>query len=121
MLANRIVVAMAALMAGAGVARADVLITPPLVAEGSNVLDCYLANVGPGTKSVKIEAITGEGKVADSLSTTLRSGEEKVVRTEAEKLARYCRSTVQGAGRNYRGSVLVRDSGVGAISALAAF
>jgi hypothetical protein len=119
--ARKIVLAAGLLLLCGTAARADVLITPPLVAEGDNVLDCYLANVGPGKKNVRIEAITAEGEVAKFLNTTLEPGQEKVVRTTAEEAARYCKFTVSGAGKNYRGSVLVRDNGVGAISALAAF
>ena len=89
------------------------LVTPPLVAEGDNVLDCYLANVGKVARKVRIEAVTKEGKTVQAGTPTLRPGQEEVVRTPAGLLARYCRFTVPGAGRDYRGSVLVHDLGVG--------
>jgi hypothetical protein len=121
MTAKKLVLALAATLVLGAAARADVLITPPLVAEGDNVLDCYLANVGKTARKVRIEAVTKEGKTVQAGTPTLQPGQEEVVRTPAGLLARYCRFTVPGAGRDYRGSVLVHDLGVGSISALAAF
>lgn len=114
------------LMASAGlvwssIAAADVLFSPPLVAEGQNVLDCYLVNVSQGRRYVTIEVLNRAGKVVEKVTTRLGPGEEDVARAASGKLPRFCKFTVQGNARDYRGSVLVRDDGVGAISALPAF
>jgi len=121
MIAKKLALAFGATLVLSGMARADVLTTPPLIAEGDNVLECYLANVGQVARKVKIEAVTKEGKTVQTGTPTLQPGQEEVVRTPANLLARYCRFTVPSAGKEYRGSVLVHDPGVGSISALAAF
>jgi hypothetical protein len=98
-----------------------VLVSPPLVAEGSNVFDCYLVNVGRGRpRAVTIEVFNREGQVVQTVKTTLGPGEEDVARATPDLLPRYCRFTVPGDRRNFRASVLVRQDGVGAISALPA-
>jgi hypothetical protein len=103
-----------------GAAAADVLFTPPLVAEGDRLLDCYLANVGQVQRTVKIVVLDAKGKaVVGPLAVTLAPGEEKVARAEANLLGRYCKFTVQGPKSDFRASVLVFQPGVGAISALA--
>ena len=51
---------------------------------------------------------------------TLGPGEEDVARAEADQLPRYCRFTVTGPKSEYRASILIRQTGVGAISALPA-
>ena len=121
MITKKLALALGATLVLSSAARADVPVTPPLVAEGDNVLDCYLANVGKVARKVRIEAVTREGKTVQAGTPTLQPGQEEVVRTPASLLARYCRFTVPGAGRDYRGSVLVHDPGVGSISALVAF
>ena len=59
-----------------GGAGAEVLFSPPLVAEGNRVLDCYLANVGNVTRQVKIQVITAQGEVVKTVNATLDPGEE---------------------------------------------
>jgi hypothetical protein len=121
MTARRVAMTAGAVLLWSGVAAADVLHSPPLVAEGKNLLDCYLVNVSRSPRWVTIEVLNRAGQVVEKASTTLGPGEEDVARTGAEKLGRVCRFTVQGKARDYRGSVLVRSEGVGAISALPAF
>lgn len=108
-------------LAWSGAAAAEVLISPPLVAEGARVLDCYLVNVGKQQRQVKIEVLNREGEVVKTVRTTLGPFEEDVARTESGLLGRVCRFTVPGRKSDYRGSILVRETGVGAISALPAF
>ncbi|MEW6268387.1 MAG: hypothetical protein AB1689_03715 [Thermodesulfobacteriota bacterium] len=106
---------------GANAAEAAVLFSPPLVAEGDNFFDCYLVNVGPGRpRPVTIEVFNREGEVVESVKTTLGPGEEDVARATSDQLPRYCRFQVPGDAKNFRASVLVRQDGVGAISALPA-
>jgi hypothetical protein len=121
MTAKRFVLTAGAAMLWSGVAAADVLYSPPLVAEGRNLLDCYLVNVSRGSRWVTIEVLNREGQVVEKVGTTLGPGKEDVARTEAADGGRVCRFTVQGSARDYRGSILVRSGGVGAISALPAF
>jgi hypothetical protein len=101
-------------------AHAATLISPPLVAEGENFFDCYLVNVSKKSRSVLIEVFSREGAVVESVETTLGPGEEDVARATSELLPRYCKFTVQGDKQHFRGSVLVRQPGVGSISALPA-
>jgi hypothetical protein len=104
-----------------GVASAEVLFSPPLVADGDRLLDCYLANVGQIKRNVTITVLDAKGKpVAGPLAVTLAPGEEKVARAEAQQLGRYCKFNVPAPKSDYRASVLVIEQGVGAISALAA-
>jgi len=103
-----------------GVAAADVLISPPLVAEGARVLDCYLVNVGEVPRFVKIQVFNRAGVVVKTVQTTLQPGEEDVARTESALAGRWCKFTVPGPKTDYRASALVRQVGVGAISALPA-
>ena len=101
-------------------AHAAVLVSPPLVPDGDNVLDCYLVNVGQKTRTVVIDVFARDGSVIESVATTLGPGEEDVARAEADQLPRYCRFTVTGPKSEYRASILIRQTGVGAISALPA-
>ena len=120
MLTKRLFTSAAAVVLWSGAAAADVLFTPPLVAEGDRLLDCYLANVGQVKRNVKIAVLDAKGNaVVGPLQVTLAPGEEKVARAEADQLGRYCKFTVQGQKSEYRASVLVFQPGVGAISALA--
>src|SRR4051812_35407860 len=99
----------------AGPATAATLVSPPLVAEGDNVLDCYLINVGMIARHVTIEVLNREGKVVERVRTRLDPFEEDVARTTAEERGRVCRFIVPGRALDYRASILVRDEGVGAI------
>jgi hypothetical protein len=107
-------------LAAASTAEAAVLFSPPLVAEGDNFFDCYLVNVGPGRRQVTIQVFNRDGEVVESVTTTLGPGEEDVARATSDQLPRYCRFQVPGDGKQFRASVLVRQDGVGAISALPA-
>jgi hypothetical protein len=104
-------------------AAADVLFSPPLVPEGQNTLDCYLVIVSDAPCRVKIEVFNRAGDVVEGgrIVTVLGPRQEDVARAAADLLPRYCKFTVQGKGRDFRASVLVRDDAVGAISALPAF
>lgn len=104
----------------AGAAHAAVLVSPPLVAEGDNLFDCYLVNVGARPRAVTIEVFNRDGQVVATVKTTLDAGQEDVARATSDLVPRYCRFTVQGDRRNFRASVLVRQTSVGAISALPA-
>jgi hypothetical protein len=110
-----------AVMLWSGMAAAENLFSPPLVAESNRLLDCYLANVGPVKRNVAITVLDAKGKaVVGPLALTLAPGEEKVARAEAKLLGRYCRFPVPSQKSDYRASVLVFEPGAGAISALAA-
>jgi hypothetical protein len=118
---RKLLIPAAAAVLWSGAAAADVLFTPPLVAEGDRLLDCYLANVGHVKRKVKIAILDAKGKpVVPPLEVTLAPGEEKVARAEAELLGRYCKFVVPAPKSDFRASVLVFEPGVGAISALAA-
>jgi hypothetical protein len=121
MLRKRLLLACAALLLPAAAVEAAVLITPPLVAEGAQVLDCYLINVGRVTREVTIEVLNRDGEVVATVETELAPFEEDVARTTAEDAGRVCRFTGKGSKSQYHGSILVRQEGVGAISALPAF
>jgi hypothetical protein len=121
MLGKRLLLACAALLLPGATAQAAELITPPLVAEGDRVLDCYLINVGEVARRVTIEVLNREGEVVETVRTRLDPFEEDVARTTSEQLGRVCRFTVPGNKNQYRGSILVREDGIGAISALPAF
>jgi hypothetical protein len=117
---KKITASAAAVVLWSGAAAADVLFTPPLVAEGDRLLDCYLANVGQVQRKVKIVVLDAKGKpVVPPLEVTLAPGEEKVARAEAKRLGRYCKFVVPAPKSDFRASVLVFEPGVGAISALA--
>jgi hypothetical protein len=109
----------------AGVAQSAVLFTPPLVPDGSNVLDCYLTNVSEKTRQVTIKVLNRFGEdVVEPVSANLNPGEERVATAEASddpsEAPRYCKFVVEGARSDYRGSALVRKEGEGSISALPA-
>jgi hypothetical protein len=118
---SRLAALCGAMVLWSGVAAAEVLISPPLVAEGDRVLDCYLVNVGQRTRSVKIEVFNRDGDVVKTVRTRLEPYEEDVARTDASLAGRVCKFTVPGTRNEYRASILVRELGVGAISALPAF
>ena len=120
MLRKRLLLACAALLLPGAAAQAAELITPPLVAEGDRVLDCYLVNVGEVAAQVTIEVLNRAGEVVETVATELAPFEEDVARTTADQLGRICVFTVEGRKRDYRGSILVRKQGLGAISALPA-
>ena len=117
---KRLLLAGAALLLS-GAAHAATLITPPLVAEGDQLLDCYLINVGRFAREVTIEVLNREGEVVATVETELEPFEEDVARTTSDDGGRVCRFTGRGSKSQYRGSILVRQEGVGAISALPAF
>jgi hypothetical protein len=109
----------------AGAAHATTLFTPPLVPEGTNLLDCYIVNVSDKERVVTITVLNREGEaVVVPLDVTLQPGEEKVVTAPASEepsdAPRYCKFIVEGLRSNYRASVLVREPGRGSISALPA-
>jgi hypothetical protein len=117
---KKIATSAAAVVLWSGAAAADILFTPPLVAEGDRLLDCYLANVGQVQRKVKIAVLDAKGKaVVGPLAVTLAPGEEKVARAGAGLLGRYCKFVVPAPKSDFRASVLVFEPSVGAISALA--
>jgi hypothetical protein len=101
-------------------AHAATLVSPPLVPEGTNFLDCYLVNVGAKPRAVTIQVFSREGVAVTTVDTTLDPGEEDVARATSDQLPRYCKFVVKGSAKEFRASVLVRQEGVGAISALPA-
>lgn len=121
MRSQRAIALCGALLLWSGAATAEVLISPPLVAEGERVLDCYLVNVGKQDRQVKIEVLNRGGEVVKTVRTVLGPFEDDVARTESGLLGRVCRFTVPGKKSEYRGSILVRQTGIGAISALPAY
>ncbi|HXH12441.1 MAG TPA: hypothetical protein VNP04_22070 [Alphaproteobacteria bacterium] len=111
---------LAELMLIAWAAHATTLFTPPLVPDGDNQLDCYLLNVSGQTRSATIEVLTREGRVLESIDVTLHSGTEAVASVLADAQPRYCKFVVEGNKLHFRGSILVRQPGVGSVSALSA-
>jgi hypothetical protein len=107
-------------LALSGVAHAATLVTAPLVPEGNHFLDCYLVNVSEEPRAVTIQVFSREGAVIESIDTTLEPGEEDVARATSDEQPRYCKFIVDGRKLDFRGSILVRKNGVGAISALPA-
>jgi hypothetical protein len=100
--------------------QAATLISPPLVPEGTNFLDCYLVNVSAKARPVTIQIFNREGAVIKSVELTLDPGQEDVARAQSDELPRYCKFIVKGSAKDFRASILVRQDGVGAISALPA-
>jgi hypothetical protein len=96
------------------------LFTPPLVPQGENVLDCYLVNVSDAQRQATIQIFNRDGLVVQSVETTLNPGHEDVARAAASQLPRYSKFVVQGRREFFRASILIRQEGVGAISALPA-
>jgi hypothetical protein len=121
MLARRFsMLALFSTLALGGGAHAATLVSPPLVPEGNNFLDCYLVNVSPEPRAVIIQVFSREGTVIEEVETTLGPGQEDVARATAPELPRYCKFIVDGTRQEFRGSILVRKNGVGALSALPA-
>jgi hypothetical protein len=73
------------------------LFSPPLVADGTNFFDCYLVNVSLKPRKVRIDVISREGDVVESVETTLGPGQEDVARATSDLRPRYCKFVVQGA------------------------
>lgn len=96
------------------------LFSPPLVPDGDNVLDCYLVNVSNQSRNVTIQVFNRAGVAITTVTTTLAPGQEDVARAESSLQPRYCRFDVDGKRSHFRASVLIRQDGVGAISALSA-
>ena len=120
---HRIAITLAALaltFATRTAVEAATLVSPPLVPEGTNFLDCYLVNVGEKARPVTIQVFSREGVVVKAVETTLDPGEEDVARATSDENPRYCKFIVKGSARDFRASILVRQDGVGAISALPA-
>jgi hypothetical protein len=101
-------------------AHAATLISPPLVPEGTNFLDCYLVNVSPKPRPVTIQIFNRDGVAIKTVELTLAPGQEDVARAQSDELPRYCKFVVKGSAKDFRASILVRQDGVGAISALPA-
>jgi hypothetical protein len=107
----------------AGAADAVTLFTPPLAPDNGNEdqqLDCYLVNVSDKVREATIEVRNRDGEVLKSVPVTLNPGAEEVASVEASEEPRYCKFDVQGGRTSFRASVLVRQEGVGTISALPA-
>lgn len=121
MLARRLSLsALVSALALTGVAHAATLVSPPLVPEGNNFLDCYLVNVSDSPRAVIIQVFSREGTVIEEVETTLDPGEEDVARATSPEQPRYCKFIVDGTRQEFRASILVRKNGVGALSALPA-
>jgi hypothetical protein len=112
----------AALLLGlvVGVSHATTLVTPPLVPDGENQLDCYLVNVSNKLRQATIQVLNRDGEVLKAVDVALHPGAEEVATVEAHELPRYCKFIVEGAKNHFRASILVRKEGDGSISALAA-
>ena len=108
----------------AGTARAETfsitLVTPPLVAEGVNQLQCHLVNVSGEGRSVVIEVLAQDGTVLLTDGGTLDPGEAAVVTVPASASSRYCKFLVEGWRVHFRGSIAVRVPGLGSLSTLPA-
>ena len=104
----------------AGAAHAATFSTPPLVPDGENQLDCYLVNVSDKRREVTIEVLNRNGAVLKSVDVILYPRAEAVATVLASDLPRYCEFIVEGERSHFRASILVRQQGVGAISALPA-
>jgi len=107
-------------LAMTGTGYAVTLFSPPLVPEGDNFLDCYLVNVSNAPRDVTIQVFNRDGVAVETVETTLAPGQEDVARALSNQNPRYCKFEVEGKKSYYRASILVRQDGVGAISALPA-
>jgi len=117
---SKLLVTLILLLVTATGAAAATLVSPPLVPEGTNFLDCYLVNVGTKPRPVTIQVFSREGVAVTTVETTLDPGEEDVARAQSDQNPRYCKFFVKGSAKEFRASILVRQDGVGAISALPA-
>jgi hypothetical protein len=106
--------------AGVTVTVFTTLFTPPLVPEGQNVLDCYLVNVSDQERQATIEVLNQDGTPLNSVGVTLNPGAEAVATVPASASPRYCKFQIEGTRLHFRASILVRQPGVGSISALPA-
>ena len=96
------------------------IVTPPLAAEGQNVLECHLVNVSDEARTIAIEVRAQDGSVLATDGGTLNPGDATMATAPASASARYCRFLVEGARAHFRGSIVVRMPGLGALSALPA-
>ena len=117
---GKLALAVILVLVATGTGHAVTLFSPPLVPEGDNFLDCYLVNVSEVPRDVTIQVFSRDGVVVETVETTLDPGEEDVARAQSGQNPRYCKFVVEGKKSYYRASILVRQDGVGAISALPA-
>ena len=117
---GKLALAVILVLVATGTGHAVTLFSPPLVPEGDNFLDCYLVNVSEVPRDVTIQVFSRDGVVVETVETTLDPGEEDVARALSSQNPRYCKFVVEGKKSYYRASILVRQDGVGAISALPA-
>jgi hypothetical protein len=96
------------------------LVTPPLVAEGQNVLECHLVNVSDEARSTAIEVRAQDGTVLATDGRTLDPGDTAVATVPASASPRYCQFLIEGVRVHFRGAIVVRMPGLGALSALPA-
>jgi molybdopterin biosynthesis enzyme MoaB len=96
------------------------LVTPPLAAEGQNVLECHLINVSDEVRTAAIEVLAQDGTVLATGGGTLNPGDATVTTVPPSASARYCRFLVEGWRAHFRGSIVVRMPGLGSLSALPA-
>jgi hypothetical protein len=79
-----------------------------------------IINVSDQVRSATIEVLNRSGEVLNSVPVTLNPGEEQVAMVQASEEPRYCKFVVEGSRFHFRGTVLVRQEGVGSINALPA-
>lgn len=108
------------LLLSTSAANSAILFTPPLIPLGNNILECHLVNVSNKSRAAGIQVFNQAGQVVESTETTLGPGEADVVRAVSYAQPRYCRFDVKGKSSDFRASILLRQEGVGAISALPA-
>jgi hypothetical protein len=99
---------------------ATTLVTPPLAAEGQNVLECHLVNVSDQARTTAIEVRAQDGTVLATDGGTLNPGNATVVTVSASTFPRYCQFLIEGVRVHFRGSIVVRMPGLGSLSALPA-
>lgn len=99
---------------------ATTLVTPPLAAEGQNVLECHLVNVSNEARTTAIEVRGQDGTVLATDGGTLNPGDATVVTVPASASPRYCQFLVEGVRAHFRGAIVVRMPGLGSLSALPA-
>jgi hypothetical protein len=94
--------------------------TPPLVAEGQNLLECHVVNVSDEVRSATIEVRSQDGSVLATGGGTLNPGDETAAIVPGSASPRYCKFLVEGSRLHFRASIMVRMPGLGSVGVLPA-
>ena len=114
-------IALAVALALTGAAEAAVLLTPPLVQDGTSQLMCGITNVSAQDRTVRIEVFDSFAtEVGDSGELDLPPLNTRFVLVGIGVAPRLCRFTVEGAKTNFRASGCILQDDVGCTAAVSA-